>query len=78
MIQMLQEYWQVLDVSEWHEVCCMADEHTEGTQVYREIRGIFDLIKLPLCGIIHVVKREHKVLFEFSQKKKKPPQLSGM
>lgn len=34
----------------------MADEHTEGTQACQEIRGIFELIKLPLCAIIHSMK----------------------
>lgn len=28
-----REYWQLLEVSERHKVGCMADKHTEGTQV---------------------------------------------
>lgn len=41
----------------------MADEHTKGTEVCHKIRDIFELIKLPLCAIVHLVKRKHKVLF---------------
>lgn len=50
-------------------MCCTADEHPEGTQVCHEIRGTFEMIKLPLCAIVHLVKRDHKVLSEFSPKK---------
>lgn len=49
-----------------YAVCCMADEHAEGTQACHQIRDIFKLIKLPLCAIVHLVKVKHKVLFELS------------
>lgn len=51
-------------------MCSMANECPGGAQVCHNIKGIFELIHLLLCAIVNLVKREPKILFEFSPEKK--------